>query len=624
MATTINKYSVGLTLDAGEYINKAALSATETRRLSRSIEQARSPAEKFSREQERLTKAYKSGAISNQTYNRLLDASRQKHLGAAMAAEKNAKATLTLSQRVMGARSSIDSFMRSNIVMIGVTASFGAGAVAATKFYNAVREAQLGLDEVAKKATGVGMTVRELQSLQFASGEITGIDGDQVVRAMRELQRRAAKAVEGDPAMARAFQKIGIDAGRAMSQGPLESLTQMADAFSEIESHGERINLAQEMFGRSGAEMVALLTAGRDTIEESVGFHQRFNNLTDAQILGVEAANDAWGRVHTATKGITNTIAVEMAPLVESMAKDMLGVTAEVESMTAFAQRAAEFFSTSYGFVKGIGGEATRFGEIASAFMRGGAVGAGAEAMELFRSGIRGGTDELIHLYSRRSELAKEAAEKEAKRDQERAASAGEMAEKEELVTTQYKQQIEALDQQVAMLVFGEQAAIRMQREAAGMTEEMIRQLETQEGIIARIEERVAKEKEAAAEAERSSLANKAAFEKSMEDELASIEKHFADQRKRDEMIRREISKSPESMEVGSAEAASFLADQVNAAIGAAAMPDRPTEGEDQLLHEAREQLKELREAKKLSAEQVTEMKAMVAELKENGFRRFR
>lgn len=79
MATTINTYSVGLTLDAADYINKSALSAQETRRLSRAIEEARSPADKYSREVDRLTKAVETGGISLETYSRLLESAGKKY-----------------------------------------------------------------------------------------------------------------------------------------------------------------------------------------------------------------------------------------------------------------------------------------------------------------------------------------------------------------------------------------------------------------------------------------------------------------------------------------------------------------------------------------------------------------
>lgn len=92
MATTINTYSVGLTLDAADYINKASLSGQETRRLSRAIEEARTPAEKYSLTQDRLNKALQKGGIDQATYNRLLDAAKTKQDAATKSLENATKA----------------------------------------------------------------------------------------------------------------------------------------------------------------------------------------------------------------------------------------------------------------------------------------------------------------------------------------------------------------------------------------------------------------------------------------------------------------------------------------------------------------------------------------------------
>jgi tape measure domain-containing protein len=92
MATTINTYSVGLTLDAADYINKASLSGQETRRLSRAIEEARTPAEKYSLTQDRLNKALQKGGIDQSTYNRLLDAAKTKQEAATKSLENATRA----------------------------------------------------------------------------------------------------------------------------------------------------------------------------------------------------------------------------------------------------------------------------------------------------------------------------------------------------------------------------------------------------------------------------------------------------------------------------------------------------------------------------------------------------
>jgi tape measure domain-containing protein len=85
--TTINSYSVSLALDASSYIRNSSLSRKETQQLVREINSARTPADNYTRSLKLIDKAVKDGAISQATYNRLLDSAKTKFSGAASAAK---------------------------------------------------------------------------------------------------------------------------------------------------------------------------------------------------------------------------------------------------------------------------------------------------------------------------------------------------------------------------------------------------------------------------------------------------------------------------------------------------------------------------------------------------------
>ena len=88
MATTINAYSVGLHLDASSYIRNSSLSRKETASLSRSINQARTPADNYRRRLDLLDKSLAAGAIQQRTYNKLLADAKTRFGGTATTAGK--------------------------------------------------------------------------------------------------------------------------------------------------------------------------------------------------------------------------------------------------------------------------------------------------------------------------------------------------------------------------------------------------------------------------------------------------------------------------------------------------------------------------------------------------------
>lgn len=75
MATSITSYSVGLTLDARDYIQQSSLSRGETSKLVSQINAARTPADNYARSIALADKALKEGAISAATHAKLTKAS---------------------------------------------------------------------------------------------------------------------------------------------------------------------------------------------------------------------------------------------------------------------------------------------------------------------------------------------------------------------------------------------------------------------------------------------------------------------------------------------------------------------------------------------------------------------
>src|SRR5690606_37157139 len=101
--------------------------------------------------------------------------------------------------------------------------------------------------------------------------------------------------------------------------------------------------------GKNGTKIVAMLTSGRDVQEEAIEFQQKWNGLTDAQVMGVETANDAMARLHTAGQGFANMLAADMAPLFEIMAKDTLAMADSLERMDSFTKGMAESIAMGAG-----------------------------------------------------------------------------------------------------------------------------------------------------------------------------------------------------------------------------------------------------------------------------------
>jgi tape measure domain-containing protein len=114
-------------------------------------------------------------------------------------------------------------------------------------------------------------------------------------------------------------------------------------------------------------------------------------------------------------------------------------------------------------------------------------------------------------------------------------------------------------------------------------------------------------------------------FQRDMENARKAAMDYFAQQEEKNKQRRADVAAGPGAgMEVGSAEAAKFSADQINRQISVAAVPDQPTPGETQIAWKAEQLFKEQQAANALATRQIAIMDSLLREAKENGFRRIR
>lgn len=522
MATTINQYSVGLTLDAKQYIDASKLSASETRKLTADINQARDPTEKYSLEHDRLKRALEAGAISEATYNRLLDTKKQKLDAANSALEKHSTALDTLS--------------KVGNVVTGTYHAIKGAITTAMAPINLVREMWEAFDEVAdklddtwKSAQKLGLSFNEMAGIRLAAEEIAG-SADALDKAIIQMMKRGF---------------AGPDV--------LQSFMDITDEISAMSDQSERVKRAFEVFGKGGTEILVMLQGGTAAIRDSVAFQREWNNLTDAQVMGVEAYNDAWARVGIIIDGTTNKLAAELSPAMKLIADDAIAFATAMKGSEVSIRDVADFLIINVSLMKSLAEDAAKIaggaGLIASGQLK-----AGVDMLGSLEDPVTTAVEFMKRVDAERKKLEAAAEQKAKERQQTRLAEIGQQHDAHEELFRKWNE-------------------------------------------------------------DQDRLASTA---------LDKARQHFEQERQRDMKMRTAASAGPASMEVGSREAAKYLADEVNNRIGAAAVPDKPTPGEDELIAKAAEQVKIMEEEKKTNLEQLAAIRELVEVGRANGFKRIR
>jgi hypothetical protein len=206
--------------------------------------------------------------------------------------------------------------LTSKLKILGPAAVAAGGAFA----IGMVKSVANTADELAKLSSRTGVAVEDLSRLQYAAG-LSGVSNQTLTASIERLSRGMADAANGTGEAAKAFEAMGISVknqdGTLRSQR--EVLEEVAERFSGYADGAEKSALAQQIFGRSGAQLIPLLNSGAKGLKDMADESDRLGNTISTRTAkSAEEFNDNLTRMTTAMGGLARTIA---GPVIEGLAK---------------------------------------------------------------------------------------------------------------------------------------------------------------------------------------------------------------------------------------------------------------------------------------------------------------
>jgi len=277
MATSINSYSVSLSLNARDYIQNSALSRTETNALARQINQARTPTENYERSIRLLDRALKSGTIELRTYNRLVAEAKLKTAGAAKETENlTSKITKYISAYILLSKARQGVTWATRLSMDAEDAS-----VAFEVLTGDVNRAATMVQDLRDLAARSPITLSGAQS-SARTMMMFGVAVDDVIPALQAMGNIVGGDTERLRSMSLAFAQMTA-AGKLQGQDLLQMVNAGFNPLQEIARQlGEKdiVRLRKEMeAGRISAQMVA--SAFRTAAEEGGAVHGMSDRLAE-------------------------------------------------------------------------------------------------------------------------------------------------------------------------------------------------------------------------------------------------------------------------------------------------------------------------------------------------------
>ena len=213
-------------------------------------------------------------------------------------------------------------------IAIGAVVAKGIG-MAADAFMSAARAAgsyaanvAQGVDTMNDLAQRTGIGVESLQALQMAA-KLSGIDD--VTGAVQKLGVEIGQAAESGKT--EAFTKLGLDFQKLQAMAPEEQFKAIQAAISALPTPAERAAAAVSIFGKAGVELLPLMNQNLAEVEERM---RRLGAIVgDDQVEAIGGMNDALDMVKDTFDGIIGNVVGNLAPVVESLANDLLAFVEE-------------------------------------------------------------------------------------------------------------------------------------------------------------------------------------------------------------------------------------------------------------------------------------------------------
>ncbi|SCK48995.1 Phage-related minor tail protein [Variovorax sp. HW608] len=200
------------------------------------------------------------------------------------------------------------------LASIGTKLDIAAGFYIAKEVIGQVTDAVKGMidqmDQLGKSAQQVGLTVEQVQELQYAFG-FAGLKGSETVTVLGRLTDKLADIDDMTNKSSRGLRSMGIAAGDDASTAILK----MADAFQGMSDGTEKTSIAVDTFGRTlGMKMIPALNDGSAAVEQLIAEQSQYGQVSEETARQASEFNDKLTRLEEVGISVGKAIVAELLP----------------------------------------------------------------------------------------------------------------------------------------------------------------------------------------------------------------------------------------------------------------------------------------------------------------------
>jgi hypothetical protein len=213
---------------------------------------------------------------------------------------------------------------------VGIVGAAGAGVAALGGLASKVADTTGAIQDSADRA---GVTAESYQKYAYAA-KMSGIETNKLDALMIKSQKTFADAKTGSDKAGEAYSKLGVDISKIGNSSDAFDAT--IAALASMEDETQRNALANDIFGKSYADLAPLLNEGTNGIaalkKEAVDMGAVMSN--EAVAAG-EKFGDTIDKVKSVGAGLFNSLGTSLIPIIQTFADLLLTNTPMIQQMFA-------------------------------------------------------------------------------------------------------------------------------------------------------------------------------------------------------------------------------------------------------------------------------------------------
>ncbi len=192
------------------------------------------------------------------------------------------------------------------------------GVFSVSKAIGAIRSEFENIDATVKDAEKLGIAIDDLMRLRGVADMAGDASAETVDKSIAKLNRNLKELREGAESATEMFAQIGLTAADLENIDLGDAFLKVADGIAMIEVADKQLAITQEILGKGAGDLANMMKMGSDEIER-MGKGIPAVNAIDAE--KVAKAKDAMEKIDRYLTSIAQTMAVQLAPAIEAVAK---------------------------------------------------------------------------------------------------------------------------------------------------------------------------------------------------------------------------------------------------------------------------------------------------------------